>query len=71
LPHGFRFAPHLERVLSVEADRGEYHAGPEWCMDLEHDLDRGRGQAECPRHGGRCARRARGACSLRQRASAQ
>jgi predicted glycogen debranching enzyme len=45
LPHGFRFAPHLERVLSVEADRGEYHAGPEWCMDLEHDLDRGRGQA--------------------------
>jgi predicted glycogen debranching enzyme len=42
---GFRFAPQPERTLSIETDRGEYHAGPEWCLAIEHDLDRERGQA--------------------------
>jgi starch synthase (maltosyl-transferring) len=43
--HGFRFAPHEARVLSVATDRGEYHRGPEWSFAIEHDLDRERGQA--------------------------
>jgi predicted glycogen debranching enzyme len=43
--HSFRFAPDAARVLTVAADRGEYHSGPEWSHEIEHDLDRERGQA--------------------------
>lgn len=43
--HGFTFAPHAERVLSVATDVGSYHAASEWTYGIEHDLDRERGQA--------------------------
>jgi len=41
---GFEFTPANDRQLRVCADRGQYHAGPEWCDNIPHPIEASRGQ---------------------------
>ena len=41
---GFAFTPAADRGLRVFADRGEYHAAPEWSENIPHPVEQTRGQ---------------------------
>jgi predicted glycogen debranching enzyme len=41
---GFTFTPAPDRQLRVFADNGEYHAQPEWCVNIPHPVEQARGQ---------------------------
>jgi len=41
---GFAFTPAADRRLRVFADRGEYHAAPEWGERIPHPVEQSRGQ---------------------------
>lgn len=43
---GFRFAPSDDRVLTVSASSGRYHAAPEWSRDLQHVDEAARAQTD-------------------------
>lgn len=41
---GFAFTPASDRHLRVFTDRGEFHPQPEWCENIHHPVEQGRGQ---------------------------
>ncbi|MGO8679917.1 MAG: amylo-alpha-1,6-glucosidase [Limisphaerales bacterium] len=41
---GFAFTPAPDRQLRVFANSGEYHPQPEWCENIPHPVEQGRGQ---------------------------
>ena len=41
---GFAFTPASDRHLRVFTDRGEFHPQPEWCENIPHPVEQGRGQ---------------------------
>jgi predicted glycogen debranching enzyme len=43
---GFEFTPAADRVLRVWASTGAFHMQPEWSMELEHPVERSRGQPD-------------------------
>jgi glycogen debranching enzyme len=44
---GFEFVPDPARQLRVHADRGRYHAQPEWVENILHPVEQSRGQVPC------------------------
>ncbi len=42
---GFAFTPAADRQLRVFAGAGTYHPEPEWCENIPHPIEAGRGQA--------------------------
>jgi len=41
---GFSFTPAPDRRLRVFANRGQYHAAPEWSQEIPHPVEQSRGQ---------------------------
>ncbi|HTV42749.1 MAG TPA: amylo-alpha-1,6-glucosidase [Candidatus Sulfotelmatobacter sp.] len=41
---GFAFTPDRNRQLRIFADKGEFHAEPEWCENIPHPVEASRGQ---------------------------
>ena len=44
---GFDFTPASDRSLKVYCTRGNYHAQPEWCVNIPHPVEQSRGQMDC------------------------
>lgn len=42
---GFAFTPAADRQLRVFCDSGAYHPEPEWCENIPHPVEAGRGQS--------------------------
>ncbi len=43
---GFAFEPAPERRLRAWCDEGAFHPEPEWCLDIHHPVEGGRGMAD-------------------------
>lgn len=41
---GFEFRPAPDRHLRVSCDQGRFHPQAEWCLNIPHPVERGRGQ---------------------------